>query len=262
LPQSSKQLDTFAHLQGSPKLLISARDVKEAITAALGGADIIDIKDPSRGSLGGATIETIRSISQHEQIRGQVPVTAALGELNELDVRQCEQLGNELQKTGLCLVKVGTSGFPNQEKGRSLFFTLHRSIERHADSPRLMPAAYADAKRAEGPSPWNVLSWAKETTARFLLVDTFLKDGRGFFSWIGPSEYVELLHACRESSVRLAVAGSLREADFEILLNAPPEVIAVRGAACTRHQRESAIDSRLVQGLRQMIQKGRTVPSQ
>lgn len=260
--RSNDKLDLLNHSLGFPRLLVSVRDVAEAITAFEGGADVIDIKDPSRGSLGRASTQVINSISQHRQIRHQIPLTAALGELRDFDFPQCERLGRELQSSELSLVKVGTSGLADEEKGRSFFFSLHRSMEENADRPRLMPAAYADAHRAEAPSVWSILRWASETTARFLLVDTFLKDGRGFFSWIDRTEYAELLHACREMSVRLAVAGSLREDDFAILFDHPPEVIAVRGAACVGHHREASIDSNQVRCLRQLMESHRKPLSQ
>ncbi|MBX9656135.1 (5-formylfuran-3-yl)methyl phosphate synthase [bacterium] len=236
---------------------MSVRNVAEAIMASEGGADIIDIKDPSQGSLGRATSSTILAISHHHQLQGQIPVTAALGELKDLDDLQCAHLGRELESSGLSLVKVGTSGLADEDRGRSKFFSLHRLMEENSDRPMLMPAAYADAGRAQAPPVWEVLKWAGETTARFLLVDTFVKDGRGFFSWIDSTEYPELLGACREASVRLAIAGSLREDDFEILFDHPPDVVAVRGAACSGYCRQAGIDSNKVRRLRQLMEHHR-----
>ena len=37
----------------TPQLVISVRDVNEALMAQRAGADVIDIKEPTRGSLGG-----------------------------------------------------------------------------------------------------------------------------------------------------------------------------------------------------------------
>ena len=44
------------------KLLVSVRSVEEALLAAEGGADFIDLKEPGRGALGGLPVATIREI--------------------------------------------------------------------------------------------------------------------------------------------------------------------------------------------------------
>ena len=43
------------------KLLISVRSVDEALQAAEGGADFIDLKEPRLGALGALPLATIRS---------------------------------------------------------------------------------------------------------------------------------------------------------------------------------------------------------
>ena len=60
-------------------LLISVRSAREAEIALCGGADLIDVKEPARGSLGRAKGSVIRDVVL--RIAGQVPVSAALGEL-------------------------------------------------------------------------------------------------------------------------------------------------------------------------------------
>ena len=66
----------------SPGLLVSVRNVTEALTALEAGADVIDVKEPTRGSLGAADSATLAAIAQ--AVGGRAPVTAALGELTDL----------------------------------------------------------------------------------------------------------------------------------------------------------------------------------
>ena len=248
--RSDNDLAFLANSLARPRLLVSVRSEVEAIAAQRGGADIIDIKDPSRGSLGRASIEVMKSVVSAID---DVPVTAALGELVDLDQSEGQQLGGELQEVGLCLVKVGTSHLSNDPSAHSRFDQLREEIERQPGGPRLIPAAYADNDRCGAPSIWEVFEWAKKTTARLLLVDTFVKDGRGFRSWIDQTEYRELLDACRESRVGLAIAGSLGEAEIEELLPHSPDVIAVRGAACAQNQRQSTIEEKRVRKLHLLL---------
>src|SRR6266496_2650971 len=66
----------------TPGLLVSVRSVAEALTALAGGADVIDVKEPSRGSLGAADDDTISAVVR--AVNGRAPVSAALGELVDL----------------------------------------------------------------------------------------------------------------------------------------------------------------------------------
>ena len=77
---------------GIPRLLVSVRNADEALMAARGGADIIDVKEPSKGSLGRASLENVLAIAdvlkqqqQHaDRVRTEpVPLSVALGEVQE-----------------------------------------------------------------------------------------------------------------------------------------------------------------------------------
>lgn len=64
-------------------LLVSVRNAKEAMAALVGGADLIDVKEPLAGSLGAATPKTWQEIG--EVVGGEKPLSAALGELHDWD---------------------------------------------------------------------------------------------------------------------------------------------------------------------------------
>jgi hypothetical protein len=77
---------------GIPRLLVSVRNAEEALMAARGGADIIDVKEPSKGSLGRASLENLLAIAdalkqqqQHaDRVKTEpVPLSVALGEVQE-----------------------------------------------------------------------------------------------------------------------------------------------------------------------------------
>jgi len=62
----------------TPQLLVSVRSADEARAALAGGADLIDVKEPSRGPLGTADSDVIAEVLR--AVNGRVPVSAALGE--------------------------------------------------------------------------------------------------------------------------------------------------------------------------------------
>src|SRR5947209_19533370 len=95
-------------------LLVSVRDAVEAAAALAGGANLIDIKEPSRGPLGRADLAVTAAVLQ--AVGGRVPVSAALGEL-----RDCP-LGREMAEPppAVRYVKWGLAGLCRQSWQRRL----------------------------------------------------------------------------------------------------------------------------------------------
>ena len=61
------------------KLLVSPVNVEEARICKLGGADIIDVKNPKEGSLGANFPWMIKAV---KQAAGHIPVSATIGDFN------------------------------------------------------------------------------------------------------------------------------------------------------------------------------------
>lgn len=232
-------------------MLVSVRSEQEAIDAIAGGADIIDIKEPSRGSLGRADSSIVQAIARLAR-EADRPVTAAMGEWDHTEgrdrwLRECLPL--------LTLVKVGLAGIDASPNGREWFRKLTQSIVAVSASSgaRLVATAYADHERCRAPSINQVLDWAEEETLPVLLVDTFTKDGKGFWDWLSPEAYGRLRSTCRDRRIALAVAGSLTPDAVDRFTSDPPDVIAVRGAACGGRQRDGSIDPANVRGLKRLL---------
>ena len=89
------------------KLLVSVVNAAEARTALDAGADLIDVKDPTRGSLGAPDLATIRSVVA--EVAKAAPVSVALGELSELSV-----LDSLAMISGVDFAKLGMAGLVRQ----------------------------------------------------------------------------------------------------------------------------------------------------
>jgi len=67
------------------RMLVSVRDVPEALLAARGGADFIDLKEPREGALGDLDLATIAAIVRVLREPGnglrRLPVSATIGDL-------------------------------------------------------------------------------------------------------------------------------------------------------------------------------------
>lgn len=203
-------------------LLVSVRSVDEAAEALAGGADIIDIKEPSRGSLGAADPATWRAIIDH--VRGRRPVSAALGEITEPEADE-----RAACTAGLQYAKLGLSGAWRLDDWPRRW---QRLLERLAPGVMPVAVAYADWQRAAAPEPLAVLRTAQRLACRVLLVDTFDKTHGDLLAYFSTEQLRELAREVGKAGMGLALAGSLKGDSFMSALSIGPEWLAVRGAAC------------------------------
>jgi uncharacterized protein (UPF0264 family) len=235
-----------------PRLLISVRSAAEAATALAAGADILDVKEPSRGSLGMASPDVITQIVAVSG--GRVPVSVALGEWRDR---------SELPDfTGVTWAKLG---FRDARGHEGAIPSVWRELATSLSTTTLIPVAYADYRRVAAPPFETILEWSclnarRGDGLRGILIDTAVKDGHGLFSWYSPSQLGAFRESCAAAGLFLALAGSLAREDVRRLVNeVAPDVIAVRGAACRGNRREAAIDGEAVIALKALMQA--TVPA-
>ena len=233
----------------TPRLLVSVRSLHEAREALAGGADIVDIKEPSRGSLGRADIRVLHEIADDDELYRRAPITAALGDLRDYADLQLATAG---LPSALSLAKIGFAGERSRHDWPARF---SRVIEARRGHISILPVAYADADRADSPPVGDIVQLAIRTGSPFVLIDTYVKDGRGFWDWLDAETWCQFWKQCRASSVAIAVAGALRAGDLEQFVECPPSVIAVRGAACAAGLRTADIAQDAVARFQQMLKQ-------
>lgn len=200
----------------APQLLVSVRSADEARAALAGGADVIDVKEPTRGPLGAADADVVREVLA--AVAGRVPVSAALGEFASWRHRPLPG--------GLDFVKWGMAGRP--EPLTDVVGAIRKSI--YARHPVLV--AYADHDRASGPDPESLVDHAVRFRFPAFLFDTAVKDGSNLLDWIAPAALARMRFVLADAGVKVALAGSLDEAAIRKLAPLVPDWFAVRGAVC------------------------------
>jgi (5-formylfuran-3-yl)methyl phosphate synthase len=220
----------------TPQLLVSVRSADEARAALAGGADLVDVKEPSRGPLGAADSDVIAEVLR--AVKGRLPVSAALGEFAAWRDRPVPP--------GLHFAKWGMAG----QKVRPSRAVVRIRTSSYAHFPVLV--AYADHRRAESPDP----EWLAGAAVRYhfpaFLIDTAVKDGSTLLDWIAPAALARLRFELGDARVPVALAGSLDEAAIRTLGPLHPDWFAVRGAACTGG-RTGAVCADRVRRLKQII---------
>jgi uncharacterized protein (UPF0264 family) len=214
-------------------LLVSVRSAEEAAAALDAGADLIDVKDPSRGPLGMAHHEAVAGVV--EAVGGEVPVSAALGEWSS-DILTAAHWHLELP---LSYVKWGLAGYKGGPAWGEELLETRRQVPAGVE---VVAVAYADWERANSAPPAEVARFAKRFRYRAFLLDTFAKDGKTLLDWMTPDEVAELVAGLRRGMVRVAVGGSLKLEQLKQLKGVAPDWFAVRGAVCAGGKRDGVLD--------------------
>lgn len=230
-----------------PQLLVSVRSSAEVSAAVAGGAEIIDVKETTRGPLGAASPETWAAVWHMVQAAtggDERPVrwSVAMGELGDrISSPREHQLAPDYAKVGLAQAL--------DSDWRSSWLRWRCELP-----TTTLPVAviYADHQLAATPKPLDIIHWALQHNCRHVLVDTYSK---GHGSLLDHVDYAELMRWCRAAQVQgmsLALAGSLDRLTIPHVLPLSPSWIAVRGAACREH-RDSEICVENVASLREAI---------
>ena len=233
------------------RLLISVVDAGEARVAAAAGADVIDVKDPSRGALGEAAPVVVRAV--RDATPSGLPVSAALGD-GPFAPDVAAILAADSAASGAVFVKLGL----RETSLASASASLRAVRARLPDAVSLVVAGFADFARAGAPNPLTLPDLAAAVGAQGCLLDTAVKDGRGLLHWLDERELEAFVAACRARGLLSALAGSLRAEDVARLAPIGPDLVGVRGAACVgdrvggRSDPEDGVDSsiRSEKGLR------------
>lgn len=238
LPSDSRLRPTSSPNHAT-ELLVSVRSLVEAEAAACLDVDIIDFKEPSRGALAPVNVEVWGEAADRFPHRS---LSAALGEQGT-----ALRLAARVPET-FRFAKVGPSHVPTVGHLVRLWdrLELPGTIE-------LVPVAYADHLGADCPDVTTILEAVIEENRKRLLIDTFLKDGRGLRDHFTDEILSTLLTRAKRAGVWIALAGSLC-LDQVLDLRAKqltPNCWGVRGDVCNRvveagsamsGRREGAID--------------------
>jgi uncharacterized protein (UPF0264 family) len=213
------------------RLLVSVRSQAEVAAALIGGADIIDAKEPSEGSLGAVTPRVLAGIMR--RVPPEVELSVALGDL--LGTSQLLQMIGRLpllQRRSATYLKLGFAGLSSSERAGLLLRAAVAAAREHPLNPRVIAVAYADWDCAESPSPDALAAVASRAGAAGLLIDTYRKDGRTLLDLMMPDRLAVLIQEVRSAGLITAVAGALGPDDVPSLREAAPDIIGFRGAAC------------------------------
>ena len=236
-----------------PRLLVSIRSLEEALAAIKGGADILDVKEPTRGSLGMADMKVVAAIAQQiEESRApRLPLSVALSEV--IDWRDRDDI--PVLPESVAFAKLGLSHLARCDGWRDEWLQVRKRFEQRRSS-RLewVAVAYADAEQAASPPIHDILAAAIATNCTGLLIDTYTKAGLTLTDCCDAASLCDLAERCHSAGLFLALAGRLSRESLPELSRIAADVLAIRSAACEDADRTARVSARAVASFRSAMQ--------
>lgn len=214
-------------------LLVSVRSAAEAKLALAAGADLIDVKEPSKGPLGMAEAEIVAEVIG--VVKGKVPVSAALGDWSENALTEAVW---HLEQP-LNYVKWGLAGYQDRPGWGDDLLETRRQIPARTE---VVAVAYADWAKAKSIPPDVVAKFARRYRYRAFLLDTFLKDAKTLLDHLKPDAISAIIGPLKEAGIAVALGGGIRFEQLKTLKELGPNWIAVRGGVCAGGSRKGELD--------------------
>ena len=219
-------------------LLASVTGAEEAEIALEQGADIIDLKDASKGALGALPADAIRT--SLAAVAGRRPVSAVAGDLpaNPDTVAAAVE---EIARTGVDYVKVGL--FPGPLRRDCV-----RALSELTRVTKIVAVMFADDE-----PDVTLLSAVAEYGFAGAMLDTARKGSGRLLDHVNVTFLQHFVDQCRALGLMSGLAGSLEPPDIPRLLLLAPDVLGFRGALCAGGERSARIDPRCVRVVRELI---------
>lgn len=232
------------------KLLVSPINVEEAIICKLGGADIIDVKNPKEGSLGANFPWMIKAV---KNAAGTTQVSATIGDFNyKPGTASLAALGAAV--AGADYIKVGLYDIQTREQAMEMLKNIVRSVKDYDKNKKVVASGYSDYKRINSISPFELPAVGEAAGVDIVMMDTGIKDGRSTFEFLNDEELKEFVTSARDHGLQTALAGTIKFEDIPSLKIISPDIIGVRGCVCGG-DRNSSIRKELVEKLRSEINR-------
>ncbi|HEV8315603.1 MAG TPA: (5-formylfuran-3-yl)methyl phosphate synthase [Burkholderiaceae bacterium] len=202
------------------RMLVSVRNVAEALAAAAAGADFIDLKEPHAGALGGLALPIVREVvAALREVTAAPLISATIG---DWPMAQCDAIIAQVHAVAECgvdYVKVG--------------------IENDADAPEVL-RALAACGRAVVPvfiADRGVDAYLRTLACALpfpaLMLDTADKQAGSLFDCMDDAALRRFVREVRRAGRMVGLAGALRIEHVPQLSRLAPHFAGFRSAVCS-----------------------------
>lgn len=220
------------------KLLVSVRDVDEALVAAAAGADFVDLKEPRAGALGALPLATIAAVVAALRVRHPDRlVSATVGDPADAPLETLLARVAATAACGIDYVKVGLR--PGEHATLAALAGCRATVVPVFVADQGLDAALIDAACA-APFP-------------ALMLDTEGKLGSSLLDRCGDDELLGFIARARAAGKLAGLAGALRADELPRLARLAPDFAGFRSAVC-EGGRTGALSAARLQALRRSLQ--------
>jgi uncharacterized protein (UPF0264 family) len=217
-------------------MLVSVRNVSEALAAADAGADLIDLKDPSSGALGALGARRIAPIvAALRSAHPTTPISATTGDLPSGEHSIIMARVGEVHRCGVDYVKVGVQREPGS-------IALLGALA--ASGAPIVPVLMAD----RGIDPALLDAALRLQSFAGLMLDLADKRGGSLLQRLPARELRSFVIAVQKRHRLAGLAGALRTEDVDGVLALAPDFAGFRSAVCAG-DRAGALDADRVRRL-------------
>ena len=217
-------------------LLISPINHEEALESIIGGADIVDVKNPKEGSLGANfpwVIRDIREITPEDKL-----VSATLGDVPyKPGTVSLAAMGAHV--SGADYIKVGLYGTKDYDEAVEVMENVAKTIKDVDNDTIVVAAGYADAHRVGAVDPMEIPKVAKDAGCDLAMLDTAVKDGHTLFDYLSIEDLEKFVNEAHSYGLKTALAGSVKKEQLKPLNDIGCDVVGIRGAACVGGDRNT-----------------------
>ena len=222
--------------------LASVRDEGEADIALRAGADLIDLKDPSRGTLGAVAPETAKTVLALVKASGNesLKTSATIGDLPMQPERLIEAIGRTAA-LGVDYVKFGLGRDGDAEACLAALAPVAREA-------KLIVVLFADAL-----PKGDAVAAAAGIGAAGVMLDTGRKGRGSLLDHLHLASLRRFVAAGQAAGLMVGLAGSLKAYHVPYLVALAPDVLGFRGALCETGDREAGINEAACRHIRELI---------
>ena len=224
--------------------LASVSSLDEARLVRSLGADVIDLKDPSKGALGALDVDSVSSIASF--IDKNAVLSATVGDLPAY-AAELESTVTGMHGCGVDIVKVGVF---DRTISPFMLSALDRLTSR---SISIVLVFFAELY----PSDIDFQRlWRGGITG--VMLDTCEKASGSLREKLDDETLAEFVSNARRAGLISGLAGSLTGEDIPSLLRINPDYLGFRGALCKQNRRNTQIEATKVSEIRKLIPRGLT----
>jgi dihydroneopterin aldolase len=219
-------------------MLASVTGPEEADIAVRHGADIVDLKDPTRGAFGAVAPGVVSSTIV--AVGGRRRISAVAGE-SAIEPKAVVDAASAFADAGVDYVKVAL--FPGPARDHCV-----RALSPLARRVKVVGVMFAD----QGADTALLALMAQSGFAGAML-DTARKEGDRLLDHMDIAALGAFTDACRACGLMSGLAGALEAPDVPRLLLLAPDVLGFRSALCRDQDRTGRIDPAAVDIIRALI---------